>query len=792
MDVRLFLVIAFAAAMSAVAQEQPHDFSVKDEIAMVHFSDPSDDQELFDSNRINTSPDGHHFAIVTTRGLIHSDEIETALTVFDLREIKSFLRGTAQPPPKRLIVATIRARPHGEQSNTLAPLIQEVRWSVDSKSLYFKAMNALGALQLERVSVEGTNLRPLTPSNYSVDRYDVHGRTIAYTASKLGQLSPSQGAILNQDALDSTGRGIRDILFPGQLPYDPQTFTLRTLTLGQSETGHEVSDYSVAEVPLHLSVFPFQLSPDGHRLLMTMPVSRVEDSWMLYLPAYAHLRYDPADPMLTAPESSLLRPRRYVMIDLKTDKIVPLIDGPSAWSLGYADPIAAVWAPDGTRVLLTNVFLPLGPSDKEARKKPCMVASVDLPSMQIRCFFYQTKALVPSAEHVIAVAFEGDANDVALTMKSGLTGQSVRRYRLKGDAREFEPRGMESRDSSSIDSRDTENTDPSAKVGISIQQSLNAPPTMWATDKVTGASRQIWDPNPQLREVRLADASEYRWKDAKGNEWVGALVKPVGYIPGKRYPLVLQLYVFYEKEFLTSGAWPSAFAARELASDGFVVLQIRKKPHASTISEEETGVHLEAYRSAIQSLTDAGLVDPTKVGVVGFSMSCWYAESALVKAPQMFAAATIADGFDYSYMQYMLFGPGPPALSEQANQVRGGSFFSDAKARWFRDSLDFHLDQVTTPVRIEAMNPASLLAEWELYSPLYLQHKPVDLIYFPQGTHIHQRPLEQYESQQGNVDWMRFWLQGYEDSDPGKRAQYRRWEKMKESARGVGVVSEHP
>ena len=35
-------------------------------------------------------------------------------------------------------------------------------------------------------------------------------------------------------------------------------------------------------------------------------------------------------------------------------------------------------------------------------------------------------------------------------------------------------------------------------------------------------------------------------------------------------------------------------------------------------------------------------------------------------------------------------------------------------------------------------------------------------------------------SQGGSVDWMRFWLQDYEDPDPAKAEQYARWRKLRE------------
>ena len=70
----------------------------------------------------------------------------------------------------------------------------------------------------------------------------------------------------------------------------------------------------------------------------------------------------------------------------------------------------------------------------------------------------------------------------------------------------------------------------------------------------------------------------------------------------------------------------------------------------------------------------------------------------------------------------------------------------------------------------------SVLFEWEIYSSLKMLNKPVDLIYFPASWHIHQRPWARLESQQGDVDWFRFWLQGYEDDNPTKKLQYERWE----------------
>lgn len=49
----------------------------------------------------------------------------------------------------------------------------------------------------------------------------------------------------------------------------------------------------------------------------------------------------------------------------------------------------------------------------------------------------------------------------------------------------------------------------------------------------------------------------------------------------------------------------------------------------------------------------------------------------------------------------------------------------------------------------------------------------------PDATHIFGRPSECVLKQQGLVDWFTFWLQGYEDPDPAKAEQYKRWRELK-------------
>jgi dipeptidyl aminopeptidase/acylaminoacyl peptidase len=793
----LSTIILSLIVSSASAQSQNHAFSVKDDIAMLRFSDPSLEQSDLNNGRAKFSPDGRFVAIVTTKGLLASDEIESTVSTFDLGAVGSTLRDPSRQPPKPRIAAAIVARPNREQTIPYAPVIKDLRWSPDSKHLYFRGENSIGAMQLYEVNVDGSGLHSLTPASYSVDRFDLTNDTIAYTAAQVVQAPSPQGIPINRDALAVTGYRLMNILFPGQMvSYDPETFTMASLHTGDPMRAvHQVPGYAVPDISMLLHFFPFRLSPNGRQLVTIMPVANVPDSWKNYepAPAFEHRRLNRDETNLTSPDN-ILRPRQYALIDLKTGKTVPIVNGPNAQSLGhYGDRNTAAWAPDGSRVLVTNVFLPLdgkGDHASSALTHPCAVASVDLPSLHAQCLFFENQTPASDVTRLDDVWFGGNRDEALVSSTLGGTQHIVSTFRFLDGTWKSISSSPITDTSNAVDQIQKTQVVQRSRLHVFIKQSLNDPPTLWASDSQAGTARQLWDPNPQLQQRSFGEASIYHWKDRTGTEWTGGLLKPVGYIPGKRYPLVIQMYQFNENEFITDGTDPSAFAARHLASAGFVVLQIRKKP--SVLSEADPQTHLEAYRSAIESLSGAELVDPGKVGVVGFSWTCWYVVNALIKAPKLFAAATIADGLDNSYMQYVLFGPGPANTHEQMDRIRGGSPFGPGLERWIEQAPGFHLDQVHTPVRIEAINPTSVLQEWELYASLYMQHKPVDLIYFPEGTHIHQRPLERLESQQGNIDWLRFWLQGYEDPDPNKRSQYQRWQEMKANLQAEGTAVAKP
>lgn len=778
---------ALAVLSIAFLNAQPPNnvFSVKDDIEMVRFNDPSESGK---NAAAKFSPNGRYFVVVTSRGLIKSDETESSLSIFSANETRAFL---ASPklftvPRPRFIIKMKAVLSHA-QDDVYGSVITELRWSPDSRKLYFIAETHRRDLRLYEIDLKYGRAVPLTPEGYSVARFDFSTEAIVYSAwrTREDDATPEdmKNHEINADARDVTGESLRHILFPNSQPH-PTKRNLWIVRRGNSSS-------ATKPIPMlperDISWLPeaFALSPKADMLVHLQPITKVSEGWRLYEPAkgFEHMRVDSQNADITAPDN-LWRLKEYALVNLANGTSRPLIGAPQAFALAYGANSSAVWSSDERHLLLTDTFLPLNNINEPERTKrlePCAVAAIEVLTLEAHCVVFRVEVNRGETGNPLIgkPSFGKTDAEVLLIVRSPNATAEQRRYLFNKGAWRLASTTALIEHSAQLGSDEDAASQP---LTVAIRQSLNQPPTLWATNNRTGRSEMIWNPNPQLANLQFGEASIYRWKDRTGREWNGGLVKPVDYAPGQRYPLVIQIYNFDGSQFLTDGMMPTAFAARALASAGIAVLQIqRRMPHS--FNEEEAQTHIEAFRSAIENLAEAGLIDPEKVGLVGFSASAWYVENAIAREPKRFTAATIAEGIDISYMQYRLLGVSDPPLAEEFEKIIGTKPVGDGLAQWYRLAPGFNLDRVIAPLRIEAMEPTSVLGEWELYSSLRAQGKPVDLIYFPEGQHVHQRPLERFASQQGSVDWFRFWLQGYEDPDPSKRAQYTMWERMRNGHR---------
>jgi dipeptidyl aminopeptidase/acylaminoacyl peptidase len=300
-------------------------------------------------------------------------------------------------------------------------------------------------------------------------------------------------------------------------------------------------------------------------------------------------------------------------------------------------------------------------------------------------------------------------------------------------------------------------------------------------DRHTGQSKEIWNPNPQLAGFNLGEASVYHWRDREGRQWTGGLVKPPDYVHGRRCPLVIQTHGFDEDEFLVDGFSTTANAARAMAARGMVVLQVQEIRVAHLTPREADVEGRDGYQAAIDQLSKEGVINPKKVGIIGWSRTGWYVLESLMTRPDLFAAATLAESTHGDLTQYWFlvdYALGPVLADAIAGGI-GGRPTQAGLRTWLGKSPEFNADRIRAPILFEQNSPSALIFGWDLYAALRSQGSPVDLLYIRNGEHVLVKPLERLASGEMNVDWYDFWLNGHEDPDPAKAAQYERWRKLR-------------
>lgn len=145
------------------------------------------------------------------------------------------------------------------------------------------------------------------------------------------------------------------------------------------------------------------------------------------------------------------------------------------------------------------------------------------------------------------------------------------------------------------------------------------------------------------------------------------------------------------------------------------------------------------------------------------------------------AAASSADSGIYNYGTYWIWNTFPGNL-EGAEVQMGGPPYGATFENWQRYSPAFNADRVQTPLLMEYTNETEYgpVNAYEFFTALRRQGKPVELFYYPRGEHELDTPAERLASLRRNVDWFRFWMQGFEGSSPAYDPdQYKRWRELR-------------
>ena len=264
-------------------------------------------------------------------------------------------------------------------------------------------------------------------------------------------------------------------------------------------------------------------------------------------------------------------------------------------------------------------------------------------------------------------------------------------------------------------------------------------------------SVEIYDPNPQVRTWALGEQEIVRWKNRHGHDRVGILIKPAGYQPGVRYPLIVSAYSETSHPNGFQRTLHPGFANQAHASGGCAVFfpgprlpwmygsLLKSEAEARAIrGADGWEVTVDDIESGVDVLIERGIADPDRLVVMGFSNG-GAAATALITRTNRYQAAVIVAPANLNWVEQALFEDNLSGrwLGTKTSMGVSEEIWENPLA-YVKGSPVFLMHKVETPVLLavgDLDDPSITLPTIEMYLALRQQEKEVTLLRYPNLGH---------------------------------------------------------
>ena len=274
---------------------------------------------------------------------------------------------------------------------------------------------------------------------------------------------------------------------------------------------------------------------------------------------------------------------------------------------------------------------------------------------------------------------------------------------------------------------------PECSAYLETHSSLDSP-SRSVLRKVTGEQIAVW------REANRKHAEEYdirptelhTFKGADGTVFHGRLIKPAGFDPARKYPVIVMVYGGPHAQSVRN-AYAGLNWDQVLAHQGFVIWQMDNRGSAgrghgfeSPVYRRLGKVELEDQLEGLKYLHSLGFTDPARVGVYGWSYGGYMTLYCLLHAPDNFhagaAGAAVTDWRNYDTIyteRYM----GLPQENEEGYRLSSPVHAASNLKGKLMLIHNLGDDNVLFANALQMMNA------------LQLAGKPFDTLIYPQKSH---------------------------------------------------------
>lgn len=258
--------------------------------------------------------------------------------------------------------------------------------------------------------------------------------------------------------------------------------------------------------------------------------------------------------------------------------------------------------------------------------------------------------------------------------------------------------------------------------------------------------------NDWLSALALAPVEDVRFRSKDGTEIDGLLLKPLGAVPGRRYPTIVRLHggpVYqFSREFMAD--WQAYAAA------GFAVLAVNPRgssgrgfEFAKAIYADWGNTDVQDVLAGVEHAVALGVADPERLGVGGWSYG-GILTNYVIAADGRFKAAVSGAGATNVFASY-----GFDQYTREYEAELGTPWDNpDAYARVSSPFLQ--AGRIHTPTLFQCAERdfnVPCLGAMQMYQALRSRNVPTRLVVYPGQNHGLDVPSYLVDRLQRNIDW---------------------------------------
>ncbi len=279
------------------------------------------------------------------------------------------------------------------------------------------------------------------------------------------------------------------------------------------------------------------------------------------------------------------------------------------------------------------------------------------------------------------------------------------------------------------------------------------------------AWRRLTNANPPAAQFALGHAEEVSWKSKDGKTVGGVLVKPVGYQPGRRYPLIVQIHGGPAAADLMR--WNPGVNAMVYAGAGYMVLLPNYR--GSTNYGEQHRLDIvgsgnyfqkgyEDIMTGVDHLIAQGMVAPDSLGVMGWSAGGHWSNWIMTQTDRFKAISSGAGAMNWISM----YAQSDVQRNRAEYFARGKKPWEDFESYWKVSPLRY-INNAKTPTLIHVVDGDPRVPRpqsEELHMALKQRGVPTEFFVYPGNTHGIPDTRNQYLKAIAEFAWFEKWIRG--------------------------------